>query len=172
MLYVGLYWTSLYDVGQIIPFGYTSNDNPAPSIGASNNIFVNASLFASYSSSFKDTSQLVLKYPLPAFRPIDHTNVLQPANTTLLRSYSCVERQPKSAISMAVALIAGEYSLIMIGFHTVSFLVTGWAWTRRIRKGISFSTTLRLDKLNNPDDLGNEEQRDGVNENLLETILG
>ena len=60
---------------------------------------------------------------------------------------------------MAVALIAGEYSFIMIGLHTVSFLVTGWAWTRRIRKGISFSTTLRLDKLNNPDDLGNEEQR-------------
>ena len=109
-IFVSLYWTILYDVGQISPL--TPADNP-DFLPSTNNIFINASLFKTYSSFLNDTILPKLRQEhLQDFKPISDTNQLKPRNTTFLRSYSCQKKQWKEPLNAALSIMAAWYTLL------------------------------------------------------------
>ena len=143
-IFVSYYWILLYDFGQINPTFYKYNqlqfplfDEPIP-FPSTNNIFVNDTLFSIYSSYLHDTvvpflnkNTNVMLNP-PTFLPLSADNSLQPFGVTLLRSYSCVERQLKGWVSAAISVLVADYALIM-GGYTFFVFVIGW-WQKRKHK--------------------------------------
>jgi hypothetical protein len=137
---ISYYWILLYDLGQTAPtyYGYTQSgvDFSSPIFYPStNNIFVNDSLFNIYSSYLTNTIIPVLSHydvNLPTdFLPVGSNNTLQPSSTTFLRSYSCLQKQIKGALSATVSVIVADYAFIAGAYSLVVFCV-GWWQSKRL----------------------------------------
>jgi hypothetical protein len=139
---VSYYWISLFDFGQTAPTYYRSsyvlddfpNFTEPISYTSVNNIFVNDTLFGIYSSTLRDEILPFLQlfdptFSLPEFLPLDLDNALQPIGMSLLRSYSCVERQLKGWFTVAISVFVADYALIG-GAYTVVAFIAGW-WQKR-----------------------------------------
>ena len=137
---VSSYWILLSDFGQTAPtyYNYTTSgvvDFSSPIFYPStNNIFVNDSLFNIYSSYLTNTIIPVLRLydiNLPTdFLPVDSSNALQPSSTTFLRSYSCLQREIKGALSATVSVIVADYAFIQ-GAYSVLLFCVGWWQSKR-----------------------------------------
>ena len=126
-LFVSYYWTFLNDFGQISPTTYipmrdwaTANFSQPTFYPSTNNIFINETLFETYSSYMNDTILPLLNYSLGAFSPLAAENRLNAYPTTFLREYNCMERHLKAPINLmfsvftvVFAFISGLYTLIM-----------------------------------------------------------
>jgi hypothetical protein len=118
-LFVSYYWTFLNDVGQISTTTYPAvrewdraNFSQPLQHYATNNIFVNDTLFEIYSAYMTDTILPILDLPIPEFSAFSPQNRLQTVNATFVRSYSCVERRLKPTVSWIFSVMAVDYSLI------------------------------------------------------------
>jgi hypothetical protein len=114
-IYVSLFWTSLYDLGQVSTTIYWTNTIfllNATALPTTNNIFVNSSLFDEYSSFLETEIVPRLNYTLE-FSPVTNKNRAEPVNTTFVRSYSCLQRTQKDPIAIAVSILVADYSLIV-----------------------------------------------------------
>lgn len=146
-IFVSLFWTTLYDVGQIQPTCYgpipdnATNQfffNPQ-SLPSTYNIFDNEELFSSYSAFLRNNVLTLpdLNYTLPAFQPINATNQLQEQSITFLRSYSCTLRTLKQPIDMAVGLMTAYWVFLQAGW-TGAGVIIGFIFAyRRHIPGIS-----------------------------------
>ena len=132
-IFVSLYWTGLYDLGQVSPISY---DTGTPtSIPPTNNIFVNPDLFNNYTSFLNNYILPNLgQEPLQNYQPISNKNQLEAQPTVFYRSYLCQQKQWKEPLNAAVAIIAGLYSLLASGWHTLRFLLMQFIYTRWARK--------------------------------------
>jgi len=138
---ISYYWILLSDFGQTAPtyYNYTTSgiDFSSPIFYPStNNIFVNDSLFNIYSSYLTNTIIPVLKQiydvnPPTDFLPVDSSNALQPSSTTFLRSYSCLQRQIKGALSATVSVIVADYAFIQGAYSFLLFCVGWWQRSKR-----------------------------------------
>lgn len=126
-LFVSWYWTLLYDLGQTSVTTYVPlrtwiiADFTQPLLHPpTNNIFVNDTLFQTYSNYLRE-----ILFPLggyqtaPVFLPLDDTNYLKAAEATFLRTYSCTERRLKggwffSVFATDFAFVSGAYTLILL----------------------------------------------------------
>jgi len=139
---VSYYWISLFDFGQTAPTYYKSsfvldafpNFTEPVSYPSTNNIFVNDTLFQIYSATLNDEILPFLElfdptYSLPDFLPLNDENYLHPIEMSLLRSYSCVERQLKGWFPVMISVFVADYALIG-GAYTVIVYIAGW-WQKR-----------------------------------------
>lgn len=120
-VYVSLFWTSLYDLGQTSSTVYWTNTIfllNATALPSTNNIFVNPGLFSEYSSFLQNEIAPRLNYTLQ-FKPVTNENLAEPVNTTLVRSYSCVQRKQKDPIAIAVSILVANYSLIVGAYSLI-----------------------------------------------------
>jgi hypothetical protein len=137
---ISYYWNLLYDFGQTAPTYYNYNTTSGADFSSpifypsTNNIFVNDSLFNIYSSYLTNTIIPVLRpcsdVNLPTdFLPVDSSNAPQPSSTTFLRTYSCLQREIKGALSATVSVIVADDAFIQ-GAYSVLFCV-GWWQSKR-----------------------------------------
>lgn len=120
-LIVSTYWILLADAGQINPTTYMQEEvylavdfNTPRNHPATNNIFVNDTLFALY-------SEIMVSDILPVFGmsvsssdllPLDDGNRLFPVETTFVQSYTCTIKQLKPPLEAFVSIIGAEYVFI------------------------------------------------------------
>jgi len=126
-LFVSVYWTALYDVGQIHPVSFDDNGDTVL-LPSTNNIFVNQVLFGSFSAYMRNTVVPLLN-PSNGWSPnlfdnLNATNVLNETDTTFVKSYQCVQRQIRSPLGVIVAVIVADHALIGIPFALVIWLAT------------------------------------------------
>lgn len=129
-MYVSIYWTMLFDLGQLFPVIYYPWLNEEPTTYLStNNIFMNPTLFDIYYSYLNNTVMPLLgintnvsELDIPWFDDPTAENSLQVSNTTFIRSYSCVERHWKSWLEMIISVIVADYALIGAPYAIVIFL--------------------------------------------------
>lgn len=136
-LFVGFYWTFLADLGQIAPTAYdlTTANYPQPvPFPSTNNIFVNGTLFGIYSTYLINTLAPVLQDAFGnlsvSLPPLDNNTRLKPVNTTILRSYSCSQRQLRDGVSLIILVVVADYALIA-GAYKFIVLVAGWFQKRK-----------------------------------------
>lgn len=147
---VSHYWITLYDLGQTSPTRYNETadlsrpqfSNGYTAYRPTNNIFVNDTLFQIFSSYARETVFPILQdaeyinssqiSQLPEFLPLNESNRFEPANTTLIRSYSCAERQPKPWFSALISVFTADYAVLSV-LYTIFIFVTGWIQRRRDR---------------------------------------
>jgi hypothetical protein len=131
---VSLYWTTLYDVGQISPTFYSPTPEDISSyqffyhaqrLPSTFNIFEDEDLFSTYSTFLRKNVLTLppLNYTLPDFQPINATNRLQESSITFLRSYSCELRKTKEAIDLAVGFITAFWVFLHAGWTGAGFIV-------------------------------------------------
>lgn len=138
--FVSAYWLSLYDFGQLVPMTYeytTSSVNFSSPIiySSTNNIFLNDTLFQIYSSYLRDVMMPIFRGylpagPLPEFLPLDENNRLEPRTSTMLKSYSCTERERKGLFSFIFSVLAADYGLIA-GGYTIMIYIAGLKQKRK-----------------------------------------
>lgn len=119
---VGYYWILLADLGQISPTTYPPVnqylrlvDFSSPQYHSSmNNIFRNATLFTYYTSYLNDLLNKTLgsSYLLPDFIPLDNQNLLNATDTTIIRMYTCLQRQMKHPVNLLLSVLGVSLSLI------------------------------------------------------------
>ena len=145
-VFVSFYWIILYDFGQVGPTmypysGYTVPGSPIAVINTSipatfyppiNNIFVNNTLFEIYSDYMRNTLLPIANVSLPEFSPLDSSNRLDPAQAQFLRTYNCLRRQSKGALSGIISVLAANYALFF-GACSLFLLIAGWIQRRRPR---------------------------------------
>jgi hypothetical protein len=129
-IYVSIFWTMLYDFGQVYPTVFSVDSDftvtPYPS---TNNIFINETLFNIYYSYLNTTVAPILginqsdpNSAAPLFESPSTTNVLREThNTTFIMGYSCNKRQFKTWLSALVAIILADYALIGVPYKIASF---------------------------------------------------
>lgn len=132
---VTYYWSLLADLGQIAPTAYGAPNpisQPVP-FASTNNVFVNETLFQDYVAYYNSTlSSTIQRYIGPQPPPVllnDETR-LQPIQTTLLRSYTCSNRQIKPPLDLIIAVLVADYALIM-GAYKIVLFITGWLQRRK-----------------------------------------
>lgn len=142
--FVSYYYVFLSDFGQIAstsylvtPGGLTDLSRPAIQNPASNNIFVNETLFDLYNTYLRTTVLPFLQtfapnLTLPEFLPINETNSLQEIDTAFLRSYDCTQRQLKGGGSVYISVLVADYALIS-GAYTLLIFIAGWLQRRKER---------------------------------------
>jgi hypothetical protein len=151
---VSYYWLFLYDFGQLAPLQYNLTVGIIPNFTqpyvfpSTNNIFVNETLFDIYSSYLRHTLfpylnafESMIGAPnlvLPDFMPLSPNNTLQKINMTLLRSYSCLERQLFGWGTVFVSIFVADYAFITGAYMTIMF-IAGWWKTRGRPEGESHS---------------------------------
>lgn len=142
---VSLYWMILSDFGQVTPTIYPSSlflegnlvpfpnfALPATFYAPTNNIFINDTLFEIYSLYFRKLLEPVgYSTSIPAFSALNDTNCAHPTETGILRSYSCLKRDWKGALSGTISVLAADYALFF-GAYSVLILIAGWVQKRRI----------------------------------------
>lgn len=141
------YWLTLYDLGQTSAILSYAAAPPlrfnlsAPIIqNETYNIFVNDTLFKSY-SSFLLTE--ILPYwasglPFPSndaaanieIQSLSESNHLKPIPTPLYRTYSCSQREMKEWFSLLISVFAADYAIIG-GTYSIFLGVAGWIQGRR-----------------------------------------
>jgi hypothetical protein len=127
---VVVHWSLLANLGQIAPTAYDTtipNDPQPVPFPPTNNIFINQSLFEIYSGYSNSTleplfAEIGFTPPPPVL--LDDQNRLMPVETTLLRSYTCTQRQPKGPISLIISVISADYALI-VGAYTITLYIAG-----------------------------------------------
>jgi hypothetical protein len=127
-LFVSVYWTAFYDVGQISPTLTGRTEMPS-----TNNIFVNQTLFEYYTSYLRHTVLPFLGPKTdwePDFDNLTNENCLKAIDVEFVRSYQCVEKRLKSPISLIVYLIAADYAMIGIPRAMVIWIAI-WIQRRR-----------------------------------------
>lgn len=150
-IFVSFYWIFLSDLGQISPsisgqttMGVPNNTfvNQRTAFPPTNNIFINQTLFAIYSSYLRNTIIPLLgpvtgDYPLlPPFSNLSFENSLQELDTTFTLSYSCVQRTRKQALAFIVSVIVADYAFI-VGAYQLSIMVAAMIQKRRRQDGIN-----------------------------------
>lgn len=141
-VFVSYYWIFLADLGQTATTVYPQALNYDNSVqySSENNIFVNETLFEIYSSYLKESILPLLRLmrpglTLPEFLPLDDNNRLQPIDISLLRSYSCLERQLKGWASATISILVADYALIA-GPYKLFIFVAGWLQRRRHNRNL------------------------------------
>jgi hypothetical protein len=136
---VSYYWILLADFGQTAPAYYDYSLLQLPDFNypipytSINNIFVNDTLFTIYSTYLRDVIFPCLREReagillLPEFLPLDDNNTLAPTSRSFLRSYSCVARQLKGVISVAILIVIADYTFIAGGYSLLLWAVGSWA---------------------------------------------
>lgn len=153
-IFVSFYWTFLSDLGQIsptiisgqttlrIPNNTSVNKNYQTAFPPTNNIFINQTLFAIYSSYLRNTIIPLLgpvsgDYPsLPSFSNLSFENSLREQDTTFTLSYSCVQRIIKPALAFIVSVIVADYAFIM-GAYKLTIMVAAGIQKRKRQDGTS-----------------------------------
>lgn len=135
---VSYYWIFLYDFGQTEPTYYQYTVLGLPNFtepvrySSTNNIFVNNTLFITYSSYLRNVifPMMRLHEPgfllLPQFLALDDHNSLQSTGTSFLRSYSCVQRQLKNWVSVIISVLVADYALIIGAYSLVVWCAGKW----------------------------------------------
>ena len=142
-IFVSFYWLILSDFGQVSPTIHSNRrgrveGSPIGVINQesmyyppTNNIFVNDTLFQIYSTYFRNTLLPITDHPqFPEFEHLDRYNCLKPKETLFLRTYSCLERRWKGALSGIISVFAADYALILGAYSLVIFFV-GWLQKRK-----------------------------------------
>jgi hypothetical protein len=130
------HWLLLYDFGQVAPT-YSDIDlisyNQPQNFASTNNIFINNTLFENFAAYLEEVPLQILnnylngtRLPNPQFVALDDHNSLQPFETTILRSYSCVERRLKGWVSAAISVLAADYAFIVGGYKVLVLLIGTW----------------------------------------------
>lgn len=88
------------------------------------NVFVNETLYHNYVEYFSNVSRLPKGFATSSFTP------LQPIDTMVLQSYSCLQRQLKGGVSLLLALITADYPFIVGGLSLVLW-VSAVFWQKR-----------------------------------------
>jgi hypothetical protein len=133
-VFVSFYWTVLADLGQIAP---TINDQLTGvprSFPANNNIFINDTLFHIYTLYLQNTVLPILNASASVFQPFNNLtpeNSLKAVDSTFIRSYNCIERHLKSAISVIISLIVADYALIGVPYAMAIYLAVAIEKRRR-----------------------------------------
>jgi hypothetical protein len=128
-VYVSLFWTVLYDLGQIAPTVYVNQSNTPITLPSTNNIFINPSLFDTYSTILEESILQDLgemNYPLPNFSSVNETNRLHPVGTTFLQNYTCTQRKRKEFLSVVISVLATDISLMLGVFGVVKSSAEMW----------------------------------------------
>jgi hypothetical protein len=132
---VSYYWVFLADFGHVAPTSYPltpegRNDlfQPGFLYPSTNNLFINETLFEIYSTYLRTVILpfLQLSAPnltLPAFLPTTDTNSLQPIDTAIIRSYTCLERHLKGWGSALISVLVADYALIGGPYAIILFVL-------------------------------------------------
>src|SRR5277367_277479 len=145
------YWGLLADLGQIAPTACdltvppTTYGAPGPipqpvPFPSTNNIFINETLFQGYFDYYNSTLSPAIQVFIGAQPPpvlLNDETRLEPIETTLLRSYTCSNRQIKSPLDLIIAVLVADYALIM-GAYKIILFITGWLQKRKDDAGIKF----------------------------------
>lgn len=132
-IYVVQYWTLLYDLGQVQPTLYQHNGT-APNnyhpyrFEATNNVFINGSLFQIYNDYFQNTILPLLGIPnakLPILTPTP-ANGFAPLNATFQMGYLCTITQPKHWLTLLIAVAVGDYTILHSMYFVMMFFITKW----------------------------------------------
>jgi hypothetical protein len=91
-----------------------------------NNIFINPTLFDTYSAVLEEDILPDIGYSLPSFSSVNETNRLHPVGAIFLQSYSCLQRQRKEFLSILVSVMATDISFILFAYGTVTWLAEMW----------------------------------------------
>jgi hypothetical protein len=148
-LFISFYWTTLADLGQVAPTTYSltnfiegspvgiaNTSQPQTSFPATNNIFVNETLFNIYQSYFRNTLlPLDPAFVVPTFNSPNGGNELQPVATEFIRSYACWERKWKGVLAAIVSVIVADYALFFGPYHFYIWFA-GWLRKRRDKEGM------------------------------------
>jgi hypothetical protein len=137
------YWLYLADFGQVSAianrFSDVSRSDGQGSIvyPATNNIFVNQSLYQNYFEYIQGG-----QFPFNS-KPLNHLNEspvppLQSMPVTFLQSYSCQRLELKSAISLLISIITADYPFLVLGY-TLSMWVASKLEKRRRDSKTRFS---------------------------------
>ena len=135
---VSNHWLLLYDFGQVAPtysdIGLISDTlTQLQNFTSTNNIFINNTLFENFAVYLEEAPlKIVNNYlngaglTLPQFLVLDDNDSLQPFETTILRSYSCVERRLKGWVSVAISVLVADYAFIVGGYTVLVWLIGTW----------------------------------------------
>jgi len=147
-IFVVQYWGLLADFGQIAPTmwdwtnGTLQNYGPI-SVPATNNIFVNESLFELYYDYFNSTVAPLFGAVFPPFEPLSETNQLGQSNVSLRTLYACSDLTLKSSQSVVISLIVADWVFIT-SFFTIALVIGTFLHTRGNENGIIFSSLTKL----------------------------
>lgn len=146
---VSYYWIVLYDFGKlaptsyrykhipglyVTPFGYPDYSEPI-FYSATNNIFVNQTLFDIYSSYIRDTiipafRQNSFNLSAPDYLPLSDDNHLEPIPMVIARRYACTTRRMKGWASVLLQVLVADYAFIVGGYSIAIFL---GEWLQKFR---------------------------------------
>ena len=137
-IFVSHYWALLADFGQVAPATFTYNtttgqvENYTPVVyPATNNIFVNDTLFEAYYHYLQTTILPLFNAVLPKFNPLSETNQLTDSNVSLKLLYYCTDLQLKSSQNLIVSVIVADWALITSVFAVVLFV---GAWYEQLHR--------------------------------------
>ena len=121
-----------------IPLLYVPEFSQQFQHSSTNNIFVNETLFAIYSDFMRKTilPMLGIKTSIAEFEPLHDDNRLDIPPTSILRSYSCIERKLKPLFTAIFSVVVADYAFIIGGLSLVTF-ISAWYQKRSVQRGIS-----------------------------------
>src|SRR5438105_2636238 len=156
-LIVSWYWIFLADLGQDSPLTYywpvlqmpwlSAPDFSKPfQHSATNNIFINETLFSIYSDFMRKQILPFLKINATTaeFAPLHDSFIFPP--TSLMRSYNCIERRLKPPFTAIFSIVVADYAFIMGGFSLFLF-ISSWYQKRTGRGKSIFAAILTGSKL-------------------------
>ena len=127
-----MYWLYLADFGQVSAINnqyadVSDSDLPAPRVyPATNNIFVNLSLYQNYLKYIKSG-----QYPfnLEGENPFAHFSEtldqpFQLSDTMFLQSYSCQQLKLKTAISFLIAIVSSDFPFLVLAYSLVIWVAS------------------------------------------------
>jgi len=149
-LFVSQYWLLLLDFGQIAPstFQYTTSGdllNYGPvRYSATNNIFVNDTLFEAYNSYLRDTVLPLFTYTLADFYPLNATNQMNATTVSLKMLYTCSDIRLKDSAGLIISVIVADWGMISSVLTIGLFILAAWR-LRREPDGKILNLRCRID---------------------------
>ena len=142
-IFVSQYWGLLLDFGQVSPT--TFRYSPAGNLidygpvryPATNNIFVNDTLFYIYSNYLYNTILRLFGYHFPQFNPLNSTNKMNATDVSFKMLYCCQDLQLKSSESLVISILVADWAF-MTSLYTIILFAGTW-WEMRKNHGESFS---------------------------------
>jgi hypothetical protein len=140
-IFVSLYWTCLFDLGQVASTINPSTDDlnifaNSSMLPPTNSIFSNPVLFQHYFANLIFTEYTGISDP-NVILPLDQNNVLQPANVTFVRTYSCTQLVQKATISIVQAVLIGVWAFAHSTYALLSFIL-GHCCKKRGQDSVAF----------------------------------
>jgi hypothetical protein len=149
-MFVVHYWGLLADFGQSAPtmfewntVGVFQNYGPV-AFPATNNIFLNETLFELYYNYLNNTILPLYGYTLPRFSPLDENNRLNQlgsSNVTLRTLYSCTDITLKSPQSFIISVLVADWAFITT-FFAIALLI-GTFLHKRGKQNSTFLFSMR-----------------------------